>query len=1107
MFLRVLTLASILLSLSSASAHAVTNRALVIILDDTEKNNHWDATSNDLAIILSQKAGMVLASASVAKNVLIDSGAKTKDARILEGFREEDWVIKKVSDHLVLFIPRGLIHGTGLPFSGIPASTVANDLTDGELRLGLKIDHLPTINKKDIAKLSSGHADEYFLSAFSDGYEIDRNQGLKNSVLIRSGASRFFVLNKDYARYHWPREKRPRWTIVVHGHGEQNKNIAALEFSTFKDFLRLIETTLQLNSLIVSSCYSAGVNIKEVFSQPDVQFSGETFNYPIILQALTDAPTVQLLSVEREERTQRQILKTNHNYVKFYKKAVSASQAQNFLEMIQSIFPVVPDSNFYGFTFTKYWGNAPQIRLPGLSYFSPLAGQNKIVKFDSILVNSHSKERALNINRFFNGIPSAILLSQPDINFEIVIDMPVALGLDAIVSMMPKDAIHRFSKITVNWSSHDESAQQFKNATMLKWFMRIDQLKAKKTFYIEQFNELYDVVIRNEFTPAKRMVGQLASDSFSTRAYFRDKNGQYFVLDSEDFSQIAKASFEEIEVHKQLLAEVKGQVQEIESMRVIQYPRCYQVNPACASSCRIKSIDSNLSVQDVLYAISIERNRLPEGNFILLEQVNGLNGGAISSAKYRDPITLKDVLFLSGNSRGVYYTYNEQRYFENKPIQTDYIKLIKKEGDSRENSTYDVNFNAKLELLLKSKLKDIKKSEEEKIEKTNSLDFTCKKLPKPKYNEPTRVLRDRLRTALDKNDENRAIDILKKNQIEPGVLLDGKNLGYLAHAKGMRKLYAYLTREIEQFEKEFPWVENDAIRKKIRSAFLSYDSQRVIDIIKGYRLAPNARVVISAMSEPLLYHAVQYNMVPLIKYLLDRGANPDIDTEPLMDRLLYGHFIKKRKWNESADEAIALLIEAGAPLRTSSIEGVKTDNVDIIRCLVEKNKSELNSFSALAHAIDRGDPEVIKYIVEQARDQEPSFRVSSYWHLTEALQMNSNDRANDVEIFFYLLNEIQSQVPKVEILERDLDHMLWQALLYYAEFMPLIQKLVELGANVNHDSYSPLMLGLKANGLSGRQRESLIRLLLDRGAKVEQEHIEWAHKKNFHRLAHFLETN
>jgi ankyrin repeat protein len=438
------------------------------------------------------------------------------------------------------------------------------------------------------------------------------------------------------------------------------------------------------------------------------------------------------------------------------------------------------------------------------------------------------------------------------------------------------------------------------------------------------------------------------------------------------------------------------------------------------------------------------------------------------------------------------------------------MKLIKKEDDGRESSTNDVHFNAKLEQVLKTKLKDMKKPEEEKIEKINSLDFTCKKLPKPKYNEPTRALMDGLRMALDNNYENQAIDILKKNQIAPYIQIAGENLVYLAHEKGMRKLHAYLTDDLELLKKEFPLVQNDAVCEKILSAFLSYDSQGVIDIIKGYGLALNACVAIGAMSQPLLYHAVQYNMVPLIKYLLDRGANPDIDPEPLLNRLLDGYFIKGRKWNESADEAIALLIKAGAPLQTSSIEHVKTNNVDIIRCLVEKNSSELNSFSALLHAINRGNPEVVKYIVEQARAQEPSFHVSSYWHLTEVLQVNSYDRANDVEIFFYLLNEIQSQVPKVEILKRDLDHMLWQALLYYADFMPLIEKLVELGANVNPrkpDSYSPLMLGLGANGLSGRQRESLIRLLLDRGAKVEQEHIEWAHEKNFHRLAHFLETN
>ncbi len=86
----------------------------------------------------------------------------------------------------------------------------------------------------------------------------------------------------------------------------------------------------------------------------------------------------------------------------------------------------------------------PQIKLPGLDWFSVINADKNIVQIGSILASKRGN-RPLDIVKFFRNEPRILLLYAPNIPFELIIN---SKNLQSIVSMLPGNALHMIEKVT-----------------------------------------------------------------------------------------------------------------------------------------------------------------------------------------------------------------------------------------------------------------------------------------------------------------------------------------------------------------------------------------------------------------------------------------------------------------------------------------------------------------------------------------------------------------------------------------------------------------------------------------------------------------------------------
>lgn len=153
----------------------------------------------------------------------------------LTPFNPAEWIIKDVSPAFCLFIPKNYLPELAT-LKDISKVDPKRALTDLELSLGLRIDHLPNVSNAEIL----------------NGFNVDLSHMVEELTMQimnpTSNSSSLFVTNKEYSDSKQPALK-PRWSIVIHGHGEPttkaDREILDKEF-TQKLNQQLIATITQL---------------------------------------------------------------------------------------------------------------------------------------------------------------------------------------------------------------------------------------------------------------------------------------------------------------------------------------------------------------------------------------------------------------------------------------------------------------------------------------------------------------------------------------------------------------------------------------------------------------------------------------------------------------------------------------------------------------------------------------------------------------------------------------------------------------------------------------------------------------------------------------------
>lgn len=544
------------------------SNAVLIFLDDSEKGRIGAITQDFLSAFI-KKTAPIIVSASIVKyfreaNEPQDKNPKTlhqtaqrilhtnstnithKDNQTLKDIFNfalqfdrditQNWIIKKINESLYLLLPNAYLQSKEIIGTSAQAFSNDNRLTETEKKLGLKINHMETVDVNSIAAPLRP-------SPFEDSLET------------------IFIKTRGYSQ----QDIIPSLVILMTGHGALKREICGLSIRGFKIFLSFL-TGVSTKLLVYGSCYAAGTNTQLIYHDTNSN-EAITYNFPIIAMALTDTITEAATISTDLEHGKIKVIST-HDYSCFIKK-VTSPEVVNYNDAIQCI-------NY------KNLIDVPQIRYPGLPWFSIL-NTTDVVSIGSIMAKARTSP--LPIATFFakQGQPAhplGILLYAQEIPFEVIVNTTIKeedLTSDAFrkffqtlhtyfkgkrvetcyvprfVSMIPGDMSHYIKKISSSCNTADDILQAF----------YLESLASFKTFVIgtiaAPFSQKMKQLLHGTTTPEllSNVVVNCIPNDFSPahnayHIYFMYNNTVYF---AEKNNTPAKATAAQQEYYASLLQE------------------------------------------------------------------------------------------------------------------------------------------------------------------------------------------------------------------------------------------------------------------------------------------------------------------------------------------------------------------------------------------------------------------------------------------------------------------------------------------------------------------------------------------------------------------------
>ncbi|MDR3646351.1 MAG: hypothetical protein P4L22_02295 [Candidatus Babeliales bacterium] len=470
------------------------SKGLLIFLDDSE-TGRLGPISTDAMSAIAQKAGPIIISASVIYNIISNKNClkdpalerfnkykkiksqvsqnkslnsdfnkpeseKEKLCIASSGinFNDKDWIIKKITASILLLIPNDYLNQEKINTNSVRQYLPNNQLTDVEYKMGLKVNHLKTITINDIdIKHFKGNPPiyaNYFINSVWSG---------KKSAI--------FVTRAEYKDL--KKEKvLPQWVIYITGHGMIGESIVDVSITNFKKFLEFLDTKINTKLFVYTSCYAAGLNTELIYKDSKSPLQ-KKYSFAIVTEALTDAPTSgRGFNLDLTNDKSNISYSGKIDFSEFLNKATS-SEKIDFIDIIEPIFKDAKITDK-----TKNLNEIPQIKLPGLEWFSVMNSREEIVSIGNILAKSRNPNNPLDVVKFFKTTPLVILLYAPTIPFELIIPKDIT-----IISMIPDNVMHSIKKITLN------------NYDILDFFNNqlysIENLEATKGFWIEEINGIF----------------------------------------------------------------------------------------------------------------------------------------------------------------------------------------------------------------------------------------------------------------------------------------------------------------------------------------------------------------------------------------------------------------------------------------------------------------------------------------------------------------------------------------------------------------------------------------------------------------------------------------
>lgn len=425
-------------------------RGLIIFLHDPQEKCVLEAIDSTLVTALLQDAGPIVVSANLLKSIL---GLYVKEpapqqktgmmakmlSRITPSFQVamtqlnpckrlmtqpdlfKKWIIKEVNRDLYLMLPLSHIAALGIDAAKVDSQSDA--VTDVELTLGLKVNHMRTLSVETIAR-------EPFIPTPDASYFVEA---------LEKG--KLFCARTDYQN-----KPQPLWTWYITGHGAMNNSIVRLRLPAFKKMLDTTAQLINMRLLMYVSCYAAGTN-QELIYRNEKSLLPTIYPFALATQSIADTR----IFFDSDRFKFDEFIKLPHLPDIPYK------------EIIGTLFHITPDSN--------YIGSIAQIKLPGLEWFSPLADRKDVANIGGVMAQSRTKP--LDMQKYFKGNPKALLIETNSVPFKIILNTP---HLEYIVSTwvpLPNHAMY----------IQAISSRIYTLYQILDLFMKVDR---STTFYIAQ---------------------------------------------------------------------------------------------------------------------------------------------------------------------------------------------------------------------------------------------------------------------------------------------------------------------------------------------------------------------------------------------------------------------------------------------------------------------------------------------------------------------------------------------------------------------------------------------------------------------------------------------
>lgn len=423
-----------------------------------------------------------------------------------DSFNPREWWISQINPQLFVFIPTWWIEQARdrIALLKVPTNLLVPPLA---LATGL----LLGADKDQTLKTSEDI--RRYVAKFRDVYtKHDKYSGSEYFLDI----FKFFVprevyttLNKLRTQEGLPLIQSPSWALYLAGHGRSGSVIAGLALQQIKTFLDFMATTLSTRIFIYYSCFATGTAAYQLYKEP----SGKkrVFNFPIIAESMPDAmaltspPTIPYYFspeyIDNKHHTLKLI--SNLNYRAFVDEIQQATDFNGYLRTLPSICIALQD-------FKGNVGTAPQIKLPGLEWFSFFDVQKKTFAIGRVL--AATRKKPLNVARYLGKQYTpieAILFYVDYVPFDLVIDTPY---FPMFLSMKGWRVKHVINKV-ITRSSLAMVIQSFYTAT------RAD---APRAYFLIKTLVCSDGVFRDVLIEPN-----LISDEATMEAYITTEQGNY----------------------------------------------------------------------------------------------------------------------------------------------------------------------------------------------------------------------------------------------------------------------------------------------------------------------------------------------------------------------------------------------------------------------------------------------------------------------------------------------------------------------------------------------------------------------------------------------------